>query len=134
MNELLPSNLPSWPPTPNRRGAPSGNTNAIKHGFYARHFKKKDMDDLEKSSLGSVADEIALLRVFTRRVVELGIHVEDLSQAVDLLRVLCLASSSLNRLLRTQKLLAPEENDEVGRAISEALSEVMQEFNIGTHV
>jgi hypothetical protein len=134
MNDFPPSTLPSLPPTPKRRGAPSGNTNALKHGFYAHHFKKKDLDDLEKSSLGSVADEIALLRVFTRRVVELGMNVDDLPQAVDLLRVLCLASSSLNRLLRTQKLLAPEENDEVGRAISEALSEVMQELNIGAHV
>ena len=39
----MPSPLPSTRP---RGGAPSGNTNALKHGFYARAFKPAEQSDL----------------------------------------------------------------------------------------
>jgi hypothetical protein len=32
-----------------RRGAPEGNFNAFKHGFYSRRFRNGELDDLVKS-------------------------------------------------------------------------------------
>ena len=41
------------------------------------------------------------MRVFSRKVAELGANVDDLEEATSLLRVLSLATSSINRLVRT---------------------------------
>ena len=121
---------PPPPPQPEkRRGAPEGNSNALKHGFYSRQFKKRDVADLDVSKFDGLKDEIALLRVFIRHVAELGKGVEDLHEAVYLLRVLCLASSSLNRLIRTQQLLFSG-TDELSAAINEAIDIVTKEMNI----
>jgi hypothetical protein len=125
-SRLLSSSTP-----PRKRGAPRGNTNALKHGFYARRLKKQDLAGLENCPSDGLQDEIAMLRVFIRRVIELGRDTDNLSEAVDLLRVLCLASTSLNRLIKTQHLLAPAE-DEFTAAINQALEELMVELNIGS--
>jgi hypothetical protein len=51
------------------KGAQPGNTNALKHGFYSRFFKEGEVTDL--SSLApDLTDEIAMLRVITRRLLD----------------------------------------------------------------
>ncbi len=70
-----------------------------------------------------------MLRVFIRHVADLGKDVDDLHEAVYLLRVLCLASSSLNRLIKTQQLLFTGEG-EVASAIDQALGQVMKEMHL----
>jgi hypothetical protein len=115
-------------PQPRRGpGAPPGNLNALKHGFYSRQYDRLDLADLEAYNFAGLADEIALMRVFIRRVVDLGRDVDDLSQAVSLLRVLCLASASLSRLLKTQKLLTLGE-DEFTQTIHRVLEEINREM------
>jgi len=99
--------MPPEPPK-RRRGAPHGNKNALKHGFYSRQFKKADLVDLESADFIGLKDEITMLRVYIRRVIDLGNDVNDLTQAISLLRVLCLASASLMRLLKTQYLLGAQ--------------------------
>lgn len=96
--------MPPEPPK-RRRGAPRGNKNALKHGFYSRQFNKADLVDLEAADILGLEDEITMIRVYIRRVIQLGNDVNDLPQAISLLRVLCLASASLMRLLKTQQLL-----------------------------
>ena len=56
---------PSKPPR--RRGAPFGNRNALKHGFYARNFDPGDTKDLDEHEFDGLTDEIILLRVYIRR-------------------------------------------------------------------
>src|SRR5512146_2641399 len=92
-------------PSPRRRGAPLGNTNALKHGFYSRRFKRTDIKDLDACEFSGLKDEITMLRVYIRRVIEMSNGMQDFYEAMTLLRVLCLASDSLTRLLKTQNLL-----------------------------
>jgi uncharacterized protein YjcR len=87
------------------RGAPFGNTNALKHGFYSRSFRDIDCHDLEQVHFQGLEDEITMLRVFIRRVTEISRSITTFTEGVSLLRVLSLASISLTRLLTTQKVI-----------------------------
>lgn len=114
---------------PRRRGAPLGNNNAIKHGFYSRQFKKADLDALAASNSSGLKDEIAMLRLFIGRVVALGVDVDNLPEAISLLRVLCLATAGMSRLLKTEYLISGKAN-ELNTALDEALLKAMEEFGI----
>ena len=78
--------------------------------------------------IDGLADEIAMLRVVTRRVLELANGMNDLESGINLLGVLGLASTRLASLLKVQKMLGGEEDNEISKAISLALSEVIEEF------
>ncbi len=88
-----------------RRGAPLGNTNALKHGFYSRSFRQIDCTDLDQVRFSGLEDEITMLRVFIRRLTDLSQHIETFPEALSLLRVLSLASISLTRLITTQNVI-----------------------------
>ena len=83
-----------------RRGAPLGNQNARKHGFYSRHSRLAELplqepgDDLDQ--------QIAVIRHYMQRVSELGEESQDLPQLISLLRGVCMASSRLDQLQRRQ--------------------------------
>ena len=61
---------PSTPPK-RKRGGQSGNSNALRHGFFSRSFTETEMDDLEKNVKGEFMDEIALARVNAAHLAEL---------------------------------------------------------------
>jgi hypothetical protein len=110
------------PPTssPRTRGAPKGNFNALKHGFYTRRLRKHDLNGVESTDASGLIEEIALIRVFTRRLLESIGPDTDAYELVEFLRALCLASSTITRVVKTQFLIAaagPEMDDEIGEAI-----------------
>lgn len=107
-----------------RRGGQVGNTNAVKHGFYSRQLKKRDLADLENSEFKGLTEEISLLRIYIRQVVDLGKDVRDLFTAMELMRVICLATANLARLVRVQQVLVDPHND-----LEMALAEVIEEVN-----
>lgn len=90
---------------PRRRGAPPGNTNAVKSGYYSKRFKKSERDALESKDFTGLDDEIALLRLFIHRVISESLSLDDPLYHLEVLRVISLASSSLSRLIRTHTLL-----------------------------
>jgi hypothetical protein len=56
-----------------KRGAPRGNTNALKCGFYSRKLRTVEKNDLEKTEfVNNLRDEILMLKVVIRRVWELS--------------------------------------------------------------
>ena len=91
-----------------RRGAPLGNNNAFKHGFYARRINR-NLSSEESTNLKSLVDEIALIRVFTRKLVESCHPSAELKELADILRILCLASASITRILRIYYLITGSE-------------------------
>ena len=112
-----------------KRGAPYGDTNALKHGFYSRAFKAGELDDLDAMLTDGLRDEIAMLRVTTRRVIEcLG---EDATpqEAVISLGALGMAATRLATLLKTQKMLDGQEQNTTA-ALNEALAAVVKELGI----
>ena len=54
-----------------KRGAPKGNQNALKHGFYSRALDEAEILDMEEAAgVNGIDDEIALLRVKIKSVLE----------------------------------------------------------------
>jgi len=90
----------------NSPGAPRGNLNALKHGFYSAQLKQADLDDLSRlDGEFDLQDEAGLLRVYMRRLVELSSAPQSPQEAASLVRTICLASLTLNRLLKTRAVL-----------------------------
>ena len=120
--------MTSRTPSPRPRGgAPKGNTNALKHGFYSRRFRKSEMDDLEATSFTGLRDEIALLRVCIRRCGEWGSLIRTFTDAMTFLRAISLSTGSLSRLVRTQQAIGGSDFES---AIQQAIAQVGEELGI----
>jgi hypothetical protein len=118
------------PPTspPRRRGAPPGNLNNFKHGFYSRRLKKRDLTGVESTDISGLAEEIALIRVYTRRLIESFDPNGDFYQHADLLRILCVASSAITRIIRAQCLISS-----TGSGIDDEIAEAIRQVNAEFH-
>ena len=111
----------------NSRGAPKGNLNALKHGFYSRLFHASEASDLAPDQLTSLENEIKLLRIMIRRTMELADGIQDLREATRVLDALGAASARLSALLRVHKNLNKSETpllDELSIAIQEVNAEL----------
>jgi len=69
-----------------RRGGQPGNTNAYRHGFYARSFTPAENRALDSNVKGEFTDELALARVNANRLAEMlkdyrGMSVQDATSA-----------------------------------------------------
>jgi hypothetical protein len=108
------------------RGAPKGNTNALKHGFYAKKFLKSDLSTLDnlitvqEAGLPHLASELALLRVVLLRTFEQASNNEEVDW-IDALSAIGMGASRVAGILRTQKLLDGEHSNEVQEAIRRAI-------------
>ncbi len=114
-----------------KAGAQPGNTNALKHGFYSRSFKRQETQDLDAYLATGLEDEIVMMRIAIRRVMNLA-EPESLEEAVLALRALGHASSRLAGLLKVQKELGGEA-DRVSAALAEALNDVLKDLRGGGH-
>ena len=112
------------------RGAPKGNLNNLKHGFYSRAFRSQDITDLESQLAGGLQDEIIMLRVAVRRVFTYCQQEEDPEKLMTALNVLAMASARLANMLRTQKWLGSGRSQIVNNTLTSVLQEFMQEYNI----
>jgi hypothetical protein len=115
--------------TDSKRGGQPGNLNALKHGFYSRQFSKLELSDIDAALDYGLDNEIAMLRVVTRRVFDLAQGFDDLTEATQALGALGLAAARLSGLLRIQSLLEFNSSD-TNSAISRALSEVISELKL----
>jgi hypothetical protein len=92
------------------RGGQVGNTNALKHGFYASVFKPGEIRKLEEMNKTEINDEIALLRVLIKRTV-VSLYCLSNLDIFDYLRgirVITFAGSCVEKLERTRKLVFDE--------------------------
>ena len=120
-------NSPQVEPQGRKRGAPKGNNNALKHGFYARQLAPSQLSGLDQVKSTNLEDEIEVMRIFMRRVVELGSDTPDLEKAINLLRILTFASMGINRLVRTQITLASPANENLS-ILRQALADLETEW------
>jgi hypothetical protein len=118
------------PPTipKRRRGAQPGNQNAPKHGFYARAYKAGELADLDAMLATGLQDEITMIRVATRRVIDYIADFTSPAEAVITLGALGLAATRLATLLRTQRILDGQQS--TSTVLSQALAEVVRELGI----
>ncbi|MFH1184847.1 MAG: hypothetical protein V1755_07395 [Chloroflexota bacterium] len=92
-----------------KRGAPLGNKNAYKHGFYSPHFRQRELENVDAHAVPELADEIHLVRVATSRFLaslEADTRPRDVETELSILRAISLGALSINGLVRTRLMLA----------------------------
>ena len=99
-----------------KKGAPKGNQNARKHGFYSHALSEAEQVKLEQArGIEGIDEEIAILRVKFREVIEkepdrLDLHME--------------AANTIARLVRTRYNISKEQKKSLKEAIAKVLTEV----------
>jgi len=100
-----------------KRGAPLGNRNALKHGFYSGQFRQAERRAIARAADADLIGEINLLRVQILRYMEAENNASgslDYENRLSALRAVSLAVGSFTRLVRLQAFLdlqAEEWND-----------------------
>ena len=89
-------------------GAPFGNQNARKHGFYSAVFTGQDKANLNQAAeIDGLDEEIALIRARLKSVVK---------NDPDNIRLISEAASTLARLMRTSHKLGFTKNEKIEQA------------------
>ena len=106
-----------------KRGAPKGNQNARKHGFYSKVLDEAERLDFELASgVDGIDDEIALLRVKIKSILE-----HDPENIKLIMRV----TNTLERLVRTRYNISKEQKKGLKEAIGNVLRDVALPLGIG---
>jgi len=101
--------------------------NALKHGFYSKHFQKAELQDLEEAS--DLQEEIAMMRVVTRRLLKMAHECKDKGELVTVLEALGLSSTRVAGSMRTQKLIG-EGRDSFDEQINSVIDEITRDWPI----
>jgi len=109
-----------------KKGAQPGNLNALKHGFYSRQFQERELMDLEEIDAEGLENEIAMLRVMMRRLMEMVNNCDNLDQLNAVVGTLGMASSRLASMLRTESFIdkRQEIDDEISIGLHAAAIEL----------
>ena len=106
-----------------KRGAPSGNQNARKHGFYSKVLDEAEqLDFMLATGVEGIDDEIALLRVKIKSVLE---------KDPDNINLIMQAANTLARLVRTRYNISKEDKKGLKEAIGNVLRDVALPLGIG---
>ena len=62
--------MSKYKPTGRKRGAPAGNTNALKHGIYSHYISASEDEELEPMPLDKSQHELALTRVRLKKCIQ----------------------------------------------------------------
>ena len=114
-----------------KRGGQVGNTNALKHGFYADVFNETELEEIAYIREG-LQDEISLLRVALKRLLkyaeQFGGEETNFEGMKDTLELMGSTTISIGHLMKIQKFLGGDEDENVENAISQALHDIMKEW------
>ena len=106
-----------------RRGAPKGNQNTRKHGFYSRVLNETEQLDFEVAAgVEGIDDEIALLRVIIKSILEK--NPENISLIMQ-------ATNTLASLVKTNYNMSREQRKGLKEAIGNVLKDIAAPLGIG---
>jgi hypothetical protein len=106
-----------------KRGAPRGNQNARKHGFYSRVLDEAEKLDFEQATgVEGIDEEIALLRVKIKSI---------LAHDPENIRLIMQATDALAKLIRTKYKIGKEDKKGLKEAIANVLRDVALPLGIG---
>ena len=106
-----------------KKGAPQGNQNARKHGFYSRVLDEAERLDFELATgVDGIDDEIALLRVKIKSL---------LAHDPENIKLVMQATNTLARLVRTRYNISKEDKKGLKEAIGNVLRDVALPLGIG---
>ena len=99
-----------------KRGAPKGNQNARKHGFYSKVLDEAEQLDFELATgVDGIDDEIALLRVKIKSLI---------TYDPDNIKLIMQATTTLARLVRTKYNISKKDKKNLKEAIGNVLKDV----------
>jgi uncharacterized protein YjcR len=99
-----------------KRGAPKGNQNARKHGFYSRVLDEAELLDLEMATgIEGIDDEIALLRVKIKSILE---------KDPENIKLIMQATNTLAGLVKTSYNMTKEQRKGLKEAIGNVLKDI----------
>ncbi len=106
-----------------KRGAPKGNQNARKHGFYSRVLDEAEQLDFELATdVEGIDGEIALLRVKIKSI---------LKNDPENIKLIMQATDALSRLVRTRFNISKKDKKGLKEAIGNVLRDVALPLGIG---
>jgi len=106
-----------------KRGAPRGNQNARKHGFYARVLDEAERLDFEQAAgVDGIDDEIALLRVKIKSI---------LAHDPENVKLIMQATNALARLVKTRYHITKDQKKGLKEAIGNVLKDIALPLGIG---
>jgi len=106
-----------------KRGAPKGNQNARKHGFYSKVLDEAGQFDFELASgVEGIDDEIALLRVKIKSILE---------KDPENINLIMQATNTLAGLVKTRDKISKEQRKGLKEAIGNVLRDVALPLGIG---
>jgi len=109
-----------------KRGAPEGNQNARKHGFYSRILDEAERLDFEiASGVEGIDDDVALLRVKIKSILE---------HDPENVKLIMEATNTLARLIKTRYNITKEQKKGLKEAIGNVLRDVALPLGIGIGV
>ena len=109
-----------------KRGAPKGNQNARKHGFYSRALSEAEQLEMEEAGeLDGIDQEITLLRMKLRRLVE---------EAPDRVDLHLEAANTIARLIKTRYHISKEQKQTLKEAVQRVLTDVAVPLGIGVGI
>ena len=94
--------------TKRKRGAPRGNRNALKHGFYSAAFQQHERLLLTRLAPADLSNEVDLIRIANYRLLQSLRDAPaplDVDMQLAILRAVTLSTHSINSLLRTEALM-----------------------------
>ena len=106
-----------------KRGAPKGNQNARKHGFYSKVLDEAEQIDFELAAgVRGIDDEIALLRVKIKSLLE---------HEPENIKLIMQATDTLAKLVKTRYNISKEDKQGLKEAIGNVLKDVALPLGIG---
>ncbi len=106
-----------------KRGAPKGNQNARKHGFYSKVLDEAEQLDFELAAgVEGFDDEIALLRVKIKSLLE---------NDPENIKLLMDATNTLVRLVKTKYNITKEQKKGLKEAIENVLKDIAIPLGLG---
>ena len=106
-----------------KKGAPKGNQNARKHGFYSKVLDEAEQLDFELASgVNGIDDEIALLRVKIKSILE---------KDPENVKLIMQATNTLAGLVKTRYNITKEQRKGLKEAIGNVLRDVALPLGIG---
>jgi hypothetical protein len=90
-----------------KRGAPRGNTNALKHGYYSKVLQEQGPDGVSRSVVMDFRGEIVVIKDLIFRLYKQGFTSKDAEETASCLRAISWASLALCRLVQTQDEFTP---------------------------
>ncbi len=113
-----------------KRGAPRGNQNALKHGYYSKTFRASEKRDLEKIDQ-TLISELNVLRVIGRRIMEQlrsqSIDSETLTAYINTMLKITL---SIAKIYNIQSIIDSRSHN-VGNELSEIINQITNELTQG---